>query len=152
MQFLKEWKVFLGEAKRKDWDSAHVAIVRGDKILLVQRAFDDHWMPGKWSFPGGEADKGETLEQGLKREIQEETGLEVELEDLSYLPEISYKMKHAFYACKKASGKTEINANGVHEHEAAKWVKKSQVFRMDTVPDVKEVADEAFKLFGIKKK
>lgn len=150
-KLLNEWKGFLGEAKRKDWDSAHVCIIKGKKTLLVQRAHDDVWMPGKWSFAGGETDKGETLEQGLKREIKEETGLDVELEDLAYLPEISYKKKHAFFACKKVSGKTEINANGVHEHEAARWVERSEISKMDTVPDVADVVDEAFKMLGVKK-
>jgi len=145
---LNEWKAFLGEAKRKEWDSAHVILIKGKKVLLVQRSIDDSWMPEKWATPGGELDKGETLEQGLKREIKEETGLEVELEDLFYLPAISYKMKHAFYACNKSAGKLEINANGVHEHEAAKWVTQSEITNMDTVPDMLEVVKEAFKVVG----
>lgn len=148
---LNEWKGFLGEAKRTDWDSAHACIIKGKKILLVQRAFDDHWMPGKWSFAGGMIDDGETLEQALVREIQEETGLKVEMENLFYLPSISYKMKHAFYACKKSSGKVEINSNGVHEHEAAKWVTLREISDLDTVPDVRKVAEEAFKILGVKK-
>lgn len=150
-KLLNEWNRFLGESKRKDWDSAHVCIIKGKKTLLVQRSHDDHWMPGKWSFAGGEVDKGETLEQGLKREIKEETGLDVELEDLAYLPEISYKKKHAFYACKKTSGSVKINANGVHEHEEAKWVEPREISKMETVPDVKDVVDEAFKILGVKK-
>jgi len=139
----------LGEAKREEWDSAHVAIIKGKKVLLVQRAEDDHWMPGKWAFPGGELDKGEALEQGLQREIKEEVGLDVELEDLFYLPAISYKLKHAFFACKKSAGKTEINANGIKEHEASKWATKNEVSSMDTVTDVKEVIKEAFKILGV---
>lgn len=144
--FLREWKVFLGEAKRNDWDSAHVVLIKGDKVLLVQRAEGDHWMPGKWATPGGEIDKGETLESALKREIQEEVGLTVELEDLFYLPETSYKLKHAFFVCKKSSGKYELNANGVHEHDDGRWVTKQEISKLDTVPDVKTIVDEAFKL------
>ena len=46
---------------------------RNDEILLVQRAFD----PGKgeWGLPGGFLELGETLEQGAKRELKEETNL-----------------------------------------------------------------------------
>jgi 8-oxo-dGTP diphosphatase len=148
-KLIKNWEKFLGEAKRKDWDSAHAVLIKGKKTLLVQRANNDTWMPGKWGFAGGQIDKNETLEEGLKREIQEETGYSVELEDLAYLPEISYKKKHAFYACKRCVGKLEINANGVHEHEDAKWVDKSEIKNIDTVPDVKDVVIEAFKILGV---
>ncbi|HUW48149.1 MAG TPA: NUDIX domain-containing protein [Patescibacteria group bacterium] len=142
---INEWKAFLGEAKRTDWDSSHAVIVKEKKVLLMQRSHDDHWMPGKWGFPGGKVDKGETLEQSLKREIKEEAGLQVELEDLFYLPEISYKIKHAFFVCKKCSGSVTINANGVHEHEDHKWVTESEISSIDTVPDVIDVVKEALK-------
>ena len=147
---LEEWKAFLGEAKREEWDSAHVVILKENKVLLVQRSNNDQWMAGKWAFPGGQLDAGETLEVALKREVKEEVGLDIDLSDLSYLPSISYKIKHAFFACNKSSGKAEINANGVHEHEEYKWVTKSEINNMDTVPDLKEVVNEAFKILGVK--
>lgn len=145
LSMVNEWKAFLGEAKRTDWDSSHAVIVKGKKVLLVQRSHEDHWMAGKWAFPGGELDKGETLEQGLKREIEEETGLKVKLEDIAYLPEISYKKKHAFFVCKKFTGSVTINADGVHEHEDHKWATESEISSMDTVPDVLGVVKEALK-------
>ena len=45
-------------------------------ILLVQR--DHEPLKGWWSLPGGALETGERLEEGLRREIREETGLEVE--------------------------------------------------------------------------
>lgn len=144
----KKWYEFLGEAKRSKWDSAHVVLIRGNKVLLVQRANDDHWMPGKWCLPGGQLDDGETLEQGLKRETLEETGYSIELEDLFYLPSISYKKEHALYACDKISGKLEINHNGVVEHEDAKWISKKEIHSMDTVPGLLDTVKEAFKILG----
>ena len=47
---------------------------RNDEILFVKRAFD----PGKgqWSLPGGFLELGETLEEGAKRELKEETNLD----------------------------------------------------------------------------
>lgn len=46
------------------------------KVLLVQRALN----PGKgmWTIPGGYVEQGEKIEEGIKREIREETGLETE--------------------------------------------------------------------------
>jgi 8-oxo-dGTP diphosphatase len=47
-----------------------------DKILLVERGKEP--LKGYWSLPGGVLETGETLEQGIVREVREETGLEVE--------------------------------------------------------------------------
>jgi 8-oxo-dGTP diphosphatase len=45
------------------------------KILLVERGKEP--FKGYWSLPGGVLEAGETLEQGIIREVREETGLEV---------------------------------------------------------------------------
>jgi 8-oxo-dGTP diphosphatase len=46
-----------------------------DRILLVERGKEP--LKGYWSLPGGVLEGGETLEQGIVREVREETGLEV---------------------------------------------------------------------------
>jgi 8-oxo-dGTP diphosphatase len=46
------------------------------RVLLIQRGHAP--MEGEWSVPGGALEVGETLEAGVKREVLEETGLEVE--------------------------------------------------------------------------
>ena len=50
-------------------------IVDGNRVLLVQRAHDP--LKGQWSLPGGAVDVGETLNEAVRREIREETGLDV---------------------------------------------------------------------------
>ena len=50
-------------------------IFRGGRILLVERAGDP--LKGYWSLPGGVLEIGETLQEGIRREVLEETGLEV---------------------------------------------------------------------------
>ncbi len=47
-----------------------------DLVLLVQRGHAP--MQGEWSLPGGALEVGETLEEGIRREVLEETGLIVE--------------------------------------------------------------------------
>ena len=57
------------------------AIILGDEsILLVKRAAEPG--AGKWSIPGGSVEIGESLEVALKREVMEETGLDIEVGDL----------------------------------------------------------------------
>ena len=46
-----------------------------DRVLLIQRGHAP--MLGEWSLPGGALEVGETLEEGVKREVLEETGLVV---------------------------------------------------------------------------
>lgn len=60
---------------------AGILLDPGRRVLLVQRAKDP--AKGKLSLPGGFLDPGETAEEGLRREIREETG--VEATDFEYI-------------------------------------------------------------------
>jgi 8-oxo-dGTP diphosphatase len=51
-------------------------IFENSDILLVERANDP--LKGYWSLPGGIVETGETLDAGIRREVLEETGLDVE--------------------------------------------------------------------------
>ena len=52
-------------------------ILDGDRVLLIKRAHEP--LKGQWSLPGGGVELGETLEQAIAREVQEETGVDVEV-------------------------------------------------------------------------
>lgn len=53
-------------------------IARAGMVLVCQRpAGGDH--PGKWEFPGGKVESGESLEGGVRRELQEELGIEADV-------------------------------------------------------------------------
>lgn len=56
-------------------------ILRGDEVLICQRR-PDQPMALKWEFPGGKIELGETPEQALVRELDEELGIDA---DIGYL-------------------------------------------------------------------
>jgi 8-oxo-dGTP diphosphatase len=56
------------------------AIIRkGDKILIAKRAEGDGPEGGKWEFPGGKIEKGESPEDALAREIMEELDVRIKV-------------------------------------------------------------------------
>jgi 8-oxo-dGTP pyrophosphatase MutT (NUDIX family) len=52
-------------------------LVKGNKFLLLKRSEDDHAFSGFWGLPGGHVEKNESIEEGLKREIEEELGISI---------------------------------------------------------------------------
>ncbi|MHA1583106.1 MAG: NUDIX hydrolase [Candidatus Baldrarchaeia archaeon] len=61
-------------------------IVKGDKVLLIKRAGD----PGRglWSIPGGLVELGEKIKDAVRREVKEETGLDVRVGEIADVTEI----------------------------------------------------------------
>ncbi len=79
--------------------------------MLVERGKEP--LKGYWSLPGGILETGETLEEGIRREVAEETGLEVEpyslfeifervIPDAEGRPEYHYVLID--YLCRRISG------------------------------------------------
>ena len=50
-------------------------LLQRDRILMAQRGKEP--LKGSWSLPGGALETGESLADGVRREVREETGLEI---------------------------------------------------------------------------
>ncbi|MCR4322841.1 MAG: NUDIX hydrolase [Candidatus Azambacteria bacterium] len=71
-------------------------IEKDGKILLAQEAKGG--ISGTWSIPGGKVDEGESFEEAVKREVKEETNLDVfDMEEMSIIQEEpNHTVKHIF--------------------------------------------------------
>ena len=74
------------QMKRNDWclkdDEYHLTVLgvvahKDGRFLITKRVMTKNWAPGWWEVSGGAAIAGETSEDAVKREILEETGLDV---------------------------------------------------------------------------
>lgn len=86
-------------------------LLEDDKLLLVKQKVNDN---RNWSLPGGKLEQGETLEQGIIREMREETGLDVKIVKLLYLCDVSASgntLLHISFLLKRTSGEIKLPTN-----------------------------------------
>jgi 8-oxo-dGTP diphosphatase len=107
-------------------------VVDEGRVLLVQRAREPS--KGKWSLPGGMLELGESLSEGIAREVEEETGLIVEPVELIELIDrivkeseseggrIRYHYVIADYLCRVAGG----HLCAASDAEAVRWVERAE--------------------------
>lgn len=106
--------------------SAVALIDRDGKILIAQRP-EGKSMAGLWEFPGGKIEPGETPEQALIRELQEELGIDTWASCLAPLTFAShaYEKFHLLmplFACRKWDGVPQSR-----EGQTLKWVHAAEL-------------------------
>src|SRR5215468_7170264 len=69
-------------------------IQQGGRLLVCQRRRDGAFAL-KWEFPGGKVELGETYENGLRRELREELGIEAHIGPEAYRTRHDYPGKYA---------------------------------------------------------
>lgn len=95
-------------------------IVMSEKGILVTRRAATNTTPGGWEFPGGKLEIGETIEECLARELNEELSIRVDGLLIFDAVQHSYEkftIVMIAYLCRHAEG-TPI----AHEHEKAIWL------------------------------
>ncbi len=106
--------------------SAVVYAERGDEILLVKRAAGSA-LTGQWYLPRGVVEPGELPEEGARRELLEESGLEIdgELEIVGCFPMRVYghDTLQVSYRGRVCEGEAVVS----HEHDGARWTKASDM-------------------------
>jgi len=122
------------------------AIFRDGKILLVRRARS----PGKgsYSFPGGRVEFGETLHAALHREVDEETGLKIEIVGLAGWREVvPSKPGHGHFvilsfAARWVAGEPVLN----EEHDDFKWLAPEALGDLKLTDGLQDMLEAASRL------
>jgi 8-oxo-dGTP diphosphatase len=126
----------------RPWLGVGGIVFKDDQVLLVKRGKEPGL--GRWSIPGGVVDLGETAARALKREIQEETGLIVEVMELVKVFEriltdaqsrVQYHYVLLDYLCRFKAG----------EPQAASDVLEAWFFHLSQLQDL-HLADETEQL------
>lgn len=85
-------------------------IVRQDKVLICQRTRDQA-MPLRWEFPGGKVEPGEDPVDAIRRELEEELGIEATIGEQITRVEHKYKNGRAvellFFVVRKFENKVQ---------------------------------------------
>ena len=104
-------------------------ILKDDKILACQRT-RHQVMPLKWEFPGGKIEEGEQPRDALRRELEEELGIEAEIGN-----EVS-RMVHHY----PGGGSVELRFFEIHQYQGEienrifreiRWVERSALTKLD---------------------
>ena len=121
--------------------AAAVLIDADGRVLVCQRS-EAQSHPGKWEFPGGKVEAGETPEGALRRELFEELGVEpcpTCLQPFSFASHAypNFHLLMPLYLCRQWDGFVRPT-----EHQAVKWVWPDEVVGMDLVEADVELARE----------
>ena len=112
-----------------------------DEFLVVKRSENDDLYPGAWEFPGGHLKNGETIYEGLKRELFEEIGFDLEFEPIitHYYDEVKRKDDEWIHDLELDFiinvNKSNINVILSNEHCDYVWVKKDSELLDDYIKD-----------------
>jgi 8-oxo-dGTP diphosphatase len=106
-------------------------LIREDTVLIAKRKSDDR-QAGKWEFPGGKIEDGESPEQCLVREMKEECDIEVTVGE--HLWQSRHRYEHGIITLMAYRTYWKAGTISTHAHEEIRWVPIHQLDRYDFSP------------------
>ena len=132
--------------------SLKAILISGGEILILRfpKSNDKKWSL-KWQLPGGLLEMNEDIKQGLKRELKEEAGLEINVGKVFAISDFKYKdftfrdkrklntrIVEIGFMCTSKNKKIRLSS----EHKNYKWIKKEDLGKLDFGPDSKDIIKE----------
>ena len=119
--------------------AAFAVIQKEDKLLFVKPPDWVSQFSGHWNFPGGVVEDGESLENGAKREVQEETNINCEIKELLATDHNEkFDTSITIFRAKYISGELKIQE---HEISEAKWLTLKDALNEPLAFDIKKVLE-----------
>lgn len=109
------------------------------RCLLLRRSAASKNNPGKWEFPGGKMDRGESFDETLKREVREETSLEIHLIRPLETAMVTLPNCHVVYLFMLA-GALPGEVCLSEEHDLYQWTGARELQHVDLVAQFQAVA------------
>lgn len=118
-------------------------LIWNDKVLIGKRKLTNQHQPGKWEFPGGKMEEGETIDETIIREFKEELDIEIyPFHEFRTLNDENIEFTPMVVRLK--GGKAKLL-----EHEEIKFVDKKEFFKMDLTKLSKEAGRILFDSYFI---
>ena len=108
------------------------AVIRRNGKILITRRLDNVHLAGLWEFPGGKVEAGEAFEVALQREISEELGVKIRIDNEFFTIEHDYVTKSVrlhFFHCTIVEGEPAPLAVA-----DLRWVRPNELPQFDFPP------------------
>jgi len=124
--------------KPKLFVAAKAFILNRGKVLIVRESkkHSTNTQAGHYGLPGGRLNPGEHFTQGLKREVKEETGLDITMDKPLLIGEWRPRVKKEqwqiigiFFLCSAHSNQVQLS----EEHDEYKWIKPEDFNQHDII-------------------
>ena len=137
----------------KEIEVVAAVIVKDNAVLATQRGYGE--FKGKWEFPGGKIEKGESKEAAIVREIKEELNADISVIDclgtINYqYPDFNLTM-HSFICNLKSDINFVYHDKDNLEHENMVWLDYSDIEHLDWLPADLLVIEDLKKIYKLKR-
>lgn len=118
-------------------------IIKNNQLLIVKKSLQEKVDAGLWTIPGGKIKPNEPIIDGLKREVKEEVGLEINA--YKWIGEDVFKDENFFFHAQHFLCQS-INTNIILEKklEDFRWIKKSEIEKYQFPLNIKKRIIEIF--------
>ena len=113
-------------------------IYKDGEYFATQRGYGE--FEGMWEFPGGKIEPGESRESALKREIQEELGIDITIDKFICTTDYDYPLFHLTMHCYLCS--VESREMELREHKSARWLTVESLDSVEWLPADKGIVEK----------